>query len=189
MDRRIIKTKEAIRKAYFDLMREKDGNRISVSEIARRANIDRKTFYLHYESVDDILKELCTEKVQELKDRLAQTGFYEEPLHLDYLLICIYQMLEADMALYQRLAMNPNCALFWDEIYKLAEETLISVYAPKVSISKEELTIYAKFFCSGILTLYLEALSGKEEIDLELAGKAIVKIAQHGVMDIFGKES
>ena len=69
MDRRIAKTRKAIQNAYFSLLAE-DTTRITIAEIARRANIDRKTFYLHYESVDDIVKKTCIEKLQDLNKRL-----------------------------------------------------------------------------------------------------------------------
>ena len=47
MDRRIIKTKQAIESAYFRLLQANPGKRISITSIAKEANIDRKTFYLH----------------------------------------------------------------------------------------------------------------------------------------------
>ena len=49
MDLRMIKTRRDIRNALLDLL---DDNRsfesITVSQIARRANISRSTFYDHY---------------------------------------------------------------------------------------------------------------------------------------------
>ena len=62
MDRRVAKTRETIRQAYFDLVLEKGGKRVTVSEIARKANIDRKTFYLHYQSTEEIIEEFAEEK-------------------------------------------------------------------------------------------------------------------------------
>ena len=43
MDRRVIKTKRAIKKAFFALLAEKDLNDISVTDISRIAEINRKT--------------------------------------------------------------------------------------------------------------------------------------------------
>ena len=51
MDRRVRKTHKAIMQAYFDLIRENKTTKVSVSDIARKADIDRKTFYLHFDSV------------------------------------------------------------------------------------------------------------------------------------------
>ena len=43
MDRRVRKTHKAIMQAYFDLIRENKTTKVSVSDIARKADIDRKT--------------------------------------------------------------------------------------------------------------------------------------------------
>lgn len=44
VDRRIEKTRKAIHKAYLEYITEKNSSRITVSELARRADIDEKHF-------------------------------------------------------------------------------------------------------------------------------------------------
>ena len=57
-DKRIIKTRAAIKNAYMLLALEKDADRISVSDIAERADINRSTFYLHYNNVSEVVKDI-----------------------------------------------------------------------------------------------------------------------------------
>jgi len=54
MDRRVIKTKNAIKETFFKLLGEKNLNQITVAEVSRRADIGRGTFYLHYSDVFDL---------------------------------------------------------------------------------------------------------------------------------------
>ncbi len=58
-DRRVLKTRRAIEEAFERLIADTDYDKITVSAIAREANINRKTFYLHYDSVDDLIDSLA----------------------------------------------------------------------------------------------------------------------------------
>lgn len=57
-DLRIRRTKEAIRETFKEMVCEMPYEKITVKEIAERAKINRNTFYLHYETIDDVLKEI-----------------------------------------------------------------------------------------------------------------------------------
>ena len=56
-DLRVQKTMAAIDAAFSALVLEKDLDAITVTEICRRARIQRKTFYAYYPSVDALLRE------------------------------------------------------------------------------------------------------------------------------------
>lgn len=55
-DRRVVRTRAAIDRAFRELLATMPYSKITVSAIARGAGINRKTFYLHYASVDDLLE-------------------------------------------------------------------------------------------------------------------------------------
>lgn len=57
-DLRIRRTKESIRKAFKEMVCEMPYEKITVKEIAERAKINRNTFYLHYQTTDDVLREI-----------------------------------------------------------------------------------------------------------------------------------
>ena len=69
-DRRIQRTRQALRKALMELIKEKGYDSISVEEITERANLGRATFYLHYKDKEDLLvdefSELANERARSL---------------------------------------------------------------------------------------------------------------------------
>lgn len=58
LDRRQKKTRQAIQTALMALMKDKPLEKITVSELAATADVNRKTFYNHYSSIQEVRKEL-----------------------------------------------------------------------------------------------------------------------------------
>lgn len=54
-DRRVQRTRKALRDALVTLMLEKSYEKITIQEIIDQANIGRATFYNHYQDKDDLL--------------------------------------------------------------------------------------------------------------------------------------
>lgn len=57
-DLRIRRTRESIQRAFREMLEEMELEQITVKELTQRANINRRTFYLHYLSVEDLLEEV-----------------------------------------------------------------------------------------------------------------------------------
>lgn len=55
IDRRTLYTMEVIKNAFLELEDEMLYDKINVTKICKQAQISRATFYLHYESIDDVL--------------------------------------------------------------------------------------------------------------------------------------
>lgn len=62
-DLRVVKTRKAIQDAFVDLVLEEGFDRITVSELARRAMINRQTFYKHYLDKFDLAEQMGHEIV------------------------------------------------------------------------------------------------------------------------------
>jgi AcrR family transcriptional regulator len=68
VDRRIAKSQEAIKKAFIELMSEKNFDDITIQDISDRANVSRGTIYLHYLDKFDLLDKLIEEHINELRE-------------------------------------------------------------------------------------------------------------------------
>ena len=53
-DRRVQRTRELLQKSLIELIGERGYDAITIQDIVDRANVARTTFYVHYESKDDL---------------------------------------------------------------------------------------------------------------------------------------
>ncbi|WP_145147787.1 TetR/AcrR family transcriptional regulator [Paenibacillus xylanexedens] len=68
LDRRVIKSQDAIKKAVLELMAEKIFEEITIRDISDRANVNRGTIYLHYMDKYDLLDKIIEEHIGNLRD-------------------------------------------------------------------------------------------------------------------------
>lgn len=89
VDRRVVRTQEAIKKALLELMNEKNFDDITIQDISDRANINRSTVYLHYLDKFDLLDKIMEEHIKNMGDfceSATEMDFIESTVHcMEYL--------------------------------------------------------------------------------------------------------
>lgn len=65
-DLRIVKTKKAIKTAFLNLLKENKYHNITISAISETALINRKTFYAHYETKDELYADVIEDALRVL---------------------------------------------------------------------------------------------------------------------------
>lgn len=188
MDRRIQKTKKAIQSAYMELLLEKKTTKITITEIARKANIDRKTFYLHYESTESIIREITEEKMNTLLLILERDDFFKKPYDTHIYFQCMNKLLEQDIDVFKRIVKHPDFNYFWEQIETVMIQTLTNYLSEIVDLSKEEITIYTIFLASGINNVYIKWLKDEMTISLEELEHLASNIACYGVQKILSNK-
>ena len=77
-DLRVIKTKAHLQEALLQLLKEKALDNITVSELCKLANVNRGTFYLHYQEISELFGEYFEELTNDLRK-----AYYEPYLLTD----------------------------------------------------------------------------------------------------------
>lgn len=112
-DLRVRRTLTSIRTAFEELLGERSFDAITISALTRRAGVNRRTFYLHYNTLEDVREEFCTD-VAEL--------YIKTTHHLcgrtDYATICRQFMLffATQGSLIEKIICSKNYRLISDAI-------------------------------------------------------------------------
>ena len=67
-DRRIVKSEKAIQSAFLAMLLDVGFDAITVKNLTEKADISRKTFYLHYLDKYDLLNGIVDEMIRDLTD-------------------------------------------------------------------------------------------------------------------------
>lgn len=71
-------TKDLIRKEFINLLNKKPLHNVTVTELAKECNIERKTFYYHYENLPQLIKEIFDEELDQVIEEYNETLSWED---------------------------------------------------------------------------------------------------------------
>ena len=118
-DLRVIKTKKAIRDAFCEMIMEMDYHDITIKELAGRALINRNTFYLHYDSIDALMKEMQGEII----NRFIQENIsYSNMDDLKNMIRLFFSHASMESDLNERLLCSGSYQFVYEEINKAVME-------------------------------------------------------------------
>ena len=106
MDKRTEKTRQAIRNAYAALLLDRHAPRITVTALAREANIDRKTFYLHYDTTEDVMRDYHRQILLRMMDYLEASGFFENSPDVSCFFTACNRVIGENLAFFQYTALS-----------------------------------------------------------------------------------
>jgi AcrR family transcriptional regulator len=71
VDRRVRRTKKSLEDALIALTLEKEYDEITIQEITDRADVGYRTFFRHYADKDDLLKDVLSTTMMELRELMT----------------------------------------------------------------------------------------------------------------------
>ena len=151
-DRRRRKVDEAIRTAFGELLAEKGLKNVTVKELAERADIDRKTFYLRYSSIDGLVDSLLREEMRRLAEVLTTAAADEDG---SVNVPVIFRELSAELiaTFDQRAAVVQHVDT--DALISRLRPAMADVLAERDALGLAEdlgpyFELFVSFFCSGL---------------------------------------
>ena len=76
-----VRTKQAIRQAFIELLNERPLDKISVKDIAERSTVNRNTFYYYYADIYALVEEIFQTETQLFMEKLHSYASWEEAFH------------------------------------------------------------------------------------------------------------
>lgn len=161
-DRRVIRTRRSIWNAFVTLMQQKDISEITVTELARVADIDRKTFYQYYDNIMDVYRELEKELSDELQQLLT-----EEEVDFRLFFSALNEIMEKDLSFYKVIASKSSYTFLVNQCTDLLAQKLRERFEKSKGQISDEMRIRIDFAACGIIGVYIRYLRGDEVHSLD----------------------
>lgn len=163
-DRRIKYTKSVLKETLITLLKTKPINKITIKELCEKADINRSTFYTHYQDQYDLLKTIEKEFFLEIKNHLKKFQSHNNKSELITILEHILIYIKENQELSKILLGDPNFSVLQKKIMLLIQEPTIKEWYQEES---EYLLIFAITGSIGIIQEWLK--NNMQETPKEIA--------------------
>ena len=184
VDKRIIKTKNKLKTALVSLLQTKKIDEISIFELTELANINRKTFYLHYKNIPSVLNDIEQNVINELKEKISSLELDINTLE-PYIFSVFNVILENELA--KHLIQKTN---YYKHIFLSLEKLLIDDLERRYKVENEFSTAPLKYTIAhhvfGTTRLFCHWLKKDTNEDLHLFSRFITSLVLNGVSELFG---
>ena len=178
-DKRVEKTVNDIRKAFEDLIIEEGDIYYTIKEIAGKANINRKTFYLHFKSIEDLYRDF--EEITEKKffNILNDHNFFSEKFSLTVFLDCLLELIDSNPPLYEKLLIENKFKFVFRNLKdKIKEKIIVNFLNNDYSLKSEMLIEYV---FAGLIKLFRVWHAKKDEMSRSEMYKTAYSIIRNGI--------
>ena len=179
-DLRVRRTINSIRRAFFELVLEKNYNEISITELTERAGINRKTFYLHFSSLDDFVAEIEEEIVSDILDHIGKNA---EEFDLPGCITNFYLYLESCNEVQQKLLCDDHYSFFYESV---TDSVLRSAPFSKF-FERTDYPSIVRSYTISITFIYRDWLKGGRKLDFDTLTTQAAKIVENGYAGVLKK--
>ena len=158
------KTRNLIKKAFAELINEKkELSKITVTELVKKAEITRSTFYTHYDDIYEVVNEYQLETIELLvsDDKILNSiqdiyDYFDE----------IFECLNKNEEIYKMLLSSNATLVFLEELKRLAGKKIYNVLKNIIK-NNEYLELDINFYMDGVISELIKYFRGQSDYSSE----------------------
>ena len=180
-DRRVIKTKHAIFKAFVELLNEKDVNQITITDIAKKANINRKTFYNYYSDAYEVMEEIENLTVEAFINNMGTVEFTNMADFLTEIFIKFTETVNNDLQFFNLLFKTNNRSFLIVKIVEALKKYVQKRIEESNELDMRRFEVVSNFYLSGVLSVYMNWFMNNYDQSIEEISALLTELVLHGI--------
>lgn len=195
-DRRVRKTKNAIKQAFIKLLAEKELERITIQDITSLADINRGTFYLHYEDKYILLSDLEDEILVGLADEIGTYKLVMQDSNLEdfakifseKILKNIILHIQKDIDFYLVIFKLDRKSHLEDKISELIYSNMTKNLNNKQKISGIPIDYFHSYVSGATISFIKHWVQDNNRMEPDIVADHLFKIIFNGPLRLMAKE-
>lgn len=183
--------------AFIALLDQKDFDFITVKEICEKAGVNRSTFYLHYETVEDLLQESigyinnkCFQRFK-FKDMAIKISScpIEDLIFLTPEFIIPYLEFVKENKTIFKTSVEKADTLKADKTFENMCNNIISPILMRFNYKKDEIRYITSFYINGLIAVVMEWIKNNCRDDIQKIMDIIIKVIIPGDSSVMSVDS
>lgn len=148
-----LTTKKAIGYTFKDLLKEKPFNKITVNDIASKCDINRQTFYYHFQDIRDLVEWICTFEVDSILNKNSNVEKWEDKFLL------IFKIMEEEKIFVKNIYHSVSVEVLRNNLYRLVYPIIYSEIIEKSkgkNLREEDKKFITDFYKYAFVSIVLD---------------------------------
>lgn len=179
-DPRVIKTKSQFKDAFKELVTKYDSyTEITIKELCDKANLNRRTFYLHYKQIDDMLLEMQEEAAADFYNLIKGIDIFED---VRGVVRAFFELNETNLA-YQKMT-SADAYLYAKEISRRKALNLLkekNVLDPALHLDSMMQTFVFRHYHMSMSSMYTTWIKTNRSIPKEEMIDIVTNLVKNGI--------
>ena len=181
IDKRVQKTKHAIYKAFVELLNEKDMNQITITDIAKKANINRKTFYNYYSDTYEVIEEIQNLVVGAFIKNIGTVEFTNMTDFLTEIFVKFTETVNHDLEFYNLLFKTKNRSYFILKIVDILREYVQKRLEETEQLDLRRFKVAVDLYIQGIISVYMNWFTNSYDYSIEELSSLLTGFILNGI--------
>ncbi|MDZ5783369.1 TetR/AcrR family transcriptional regulator [Marinococcus luteus] len=189
-DRRVKKSKKAMQQSLLEWMEEKDFASITVTNVVERADVNRGTFYKHYDYKEQLLEEIMDGVTDDLKEAFRKPYKNKATLELPKLTVSsvkIFEHVLKHRCFYTLVLTSNTLAGFQHKLASVLQELILGDLLHEAEDDGIDRALQAGYHSHAIFGMIVEWVRGGFEHQPDYMSEQLLLILRSRPADIVFK--
>lgn len=185
-DIRVVRTKITLKKSLLSLLEEKKYKDITITDIVSRANVNRGSFYNHFQNKDKLLEELFNDVISDMIEAYRKPFIENKPFIVSNLSpsqVQTFKHVKNNAEFYRIIMKSDVFFSFQSRLFqaiKEINESVLQVYSSKITID-----LYASYLAYSIVGIIFSWVESGFQHDTDYISEQVLELMKIAPKQVF----